>query len=229
MIVRHHLSIRYITMLQLGQFVIFSVHASLPIVFTKCDFPDFYCWVIIFHGATFFLLFSTFYRETYVKRSMTENVKKAGKNEDGIVKYAETQKERPPLLSGDAMDSWERSFVPGHGQSTELKHSLNVMWGGHHSGEDEESGPYSKIPESDVFYEKLAKEQGRPEDSSYNIYFAWRPMDQVWGFQDKRVRHHEVGVQAMTGGPIFWWNMSLNQDDFSITVNGKSYKKYRSR
>merc|ERR1712037_400860 len=78
---------RYITLAQLGQFVIFSVHASLPIVFINCDFPNICCWVIIFHGVTFFLLFSTFYRETYITKSKTESLKKAGKNRDGMVKY----------------------------------------------------------------------------------------------------------------------------------------------
>merc|ERR1712088_1305671 len=59
---------RYLTTMQLGQFVTFFIHASLPL-FIPCDFPKIFSYVILFHGAMFFLLFANFYRKTYTKKS----------------------------------------------------------------------------------------------------------------------------------------------------------------
>eukprot|EP00090_Calanus_glacialis_P001986 TRINITY_DN1148_c1_g1_i2.p1 TRINITY_DN1148_c1_g1~~TRINITY_DN1148_c1_g1_i2.p1 ORF type:complete len:291 (-),score=49.13 TRINITY_DN1148_c1_g1_i2:212-1084(-) len=58
---------RYLTTLQLGQFVTFFVHASLPL-FIECDFPKIFSYVILFHGGMFFLLFANFYIQSYVKK-----------------------------------------------------------------------------------------------------------------------------------------------------------------
>lgn len=71
--------------MQLGQFVTFFIHASLPL-FIECDFPKIFSYVILFHGAMFFLLFANFYRKTYTKKSKTGSAKKTDINGNGVVK-----------------------------------------------------------------------------------------------------------------------------------------------
>merc|ERR1712168_923133 len=58
---------RYLTKMQLIQFATFFIHASLPL-FVECDFPKFFSYVILFHGAMFFLLFANFYIQSYIKK-----------------------------------------------------------------------------------------------------------------------------------------------------------------
>jgi len=58
---------RYLTTMQLAQFATFFIHASLPL-FIECDFPKFFSYVILFHGAMFFLLFANFYIQSYVNK-----------------------------------------------------------------------------------------------------------------------------------------------------------------
>merc|ERR1711928_179120 len=79
---------RYLTTMQLGQFVTFFVHASLPL-FIECDFPKIFSYVILFHGAMFFLLFANFYRQTYTKKSKSGTAKKTDVNGNGVVKKDE--------------------------------------------------------------------------------------------------------------------------------------------
>ena len=74
---------RYLTTMQLGQFVTFFVHASLPL-FIECDFPKIFSYVILFHGAMFFLLFANFYRQTYTKKSKSGSAKKTDVNGNGV-------------------------------------------------------------------------------------------------------------------------------------------------
>merc|ERR1712215_491678 len=74
---------KYLTTMQLVQFVTFFLHASLPL-FIPCDFPKIFSYVILFHGAMFFLLFANFYRKTYTKKST--NPKKTDINGNGAVK-----------------------------------------------------------------------------------------------------------------------------------------------
>jgi len=58
---------RYLTTLQLTQFVAFFIHACFPLFF-ECDFPKIFSYVILFHGALFFLLFANFYIQAYMKK-----------------------------------------------------------------------------------------------------------------------------------------------------------------
>jgi hypothetical protein len=77
---------RYLTTMQLAQFVTFFLHASLPI-FIDCDFPKIFSYVILFHGGMFFLLFANFYRQNYSKSKADTNVtKRADINGNGAVK-----------------------------------------------------------------------------------------------------------------------------------------------
>ena len=58
---------RYITTMQLVQFATFFIHATFPI-FIDCEFPKEYSYVILFHGAMFFILFLNFYIQSYIKK-----------------------------------------------------------------------------------------------------------------------------------------------------------------
>ena len=53
--------------MQLTQFASFFIHATFPL-FIDCDFPKYYSYVILFHGAMFFAMFTNFYVQAYVKK-----------------------------------------------------------------------------------------------------------------------------------------------------------------
>jgi len=59
---------RYLTTLQLAQFVTFFTHACFPLILPNCDFPKVFSYVILFHGGMFFLLFLNFYRQAYTQK-----------------------------------------------------------------------------------------------------------------------------------------------------------------
>uniref|UniRef100_A0A8W8NF96 Elongation of very long chain fatty acids protein n=1 Tax=Magallana gigas TaxID=29159 RepID=A0A8W8NF96_MAGGI len=69
---------RYLTMLQLIQFVTGIIHAAQSLVF-KCDFPEWMHWALVVYAFTILLLFLNFYFHAYVK-SM-----KKKKHDDGSV------------------------------------------------------------------------------------------------------------------------------------------------
>merc|ERR1712107_85527 len=67
---------RYLTRLQMAQFVIFFAHAMQPL-FIECDYPKIYCWIILGHGVLYFCLFSNFYSKSYLsKKSKSEPVRR---------------------------------------------------------------------------------------------------------------------------------------------------------
>ena len=53
--------------MQLIQFATFFVHATFPLMI-DCNFPKYYSYIILFHGAMFFLMFTNFYLQAYVKK-----------------------------------------------------------------------------------------------------------------------------------------------------------------
>ncbi|XP_061180324.1 elongation of very long chain fatty acids protein 4-like isoform X2 [Saccostrea echinata] len=57
---------RYLTMLQLIQFVTGIIHAAQSLYF-KCDFPEWMHWALVFYAFTILLLFLNFYFHAYVK------------------------------------------------------------------------------------------------------------------------------------------------------------------
>ncbi|XP_023335864.1 elongation of very long chain fatty acids protein AAEL008004 [Eurytemora carolleeae] len=58
---------RYLTKLQMIQFVVFFIHALQPL-FIECDYPKIYCWIILGHGLLYFVLFTNFYIQSYIKK-----------------------------------------------------------------------------------------------------------------------------------------------------------------
>merc|ERR1712038_2070640 len=63
---------RYLTTMQLMQFATFFVHATFPL-FIDCDFPKYYSYIILFHGAMFFVMFANFYVQAYVKKGRAKS------------------------------------------------------------------------------------------------------------------------------------------------------------
>ena len=58
---------KYITSMQLVQFVTWSIHASTPL-FMDCHYPKVYVAFLLFLGAFFFTLFTNFYIQSYIKK-----------------------------------------------------------------------------------------------------------------------------------------------------------------
>ena len=59
---------KYLTKLQMVQFVVFIVHALQPL-FIDCGYPKVYAWIIMAHGVLFFVLFAQFYVQAYREKS----------------------------------------------------------------------------------------------------------------------------------------------------------------
>lgn len=57
---------RYLTALQMVQFVMVMLHA-FQLLFTECNYPKAFVWWIGMHAVMFYFLFSSFYKQTYVK------------------------------------------------------------------------------------------------------------------------------------------------------------------
>merc|ERR550517_7426 len=65
---------RYITEMQLLQFVSFSLHALIPL-FASCSYPTPAAYFIIFLGVLFFTLFTNFYIKSYTRKASLKNAK----------------------------------------------------------------------------------------------------------------------------------------------------------
>lgn len=60
---------KYITSMQLLQFVTFSIHGSLPLFNSACNYPTPAVCFILFLGGLFFTLFTNFYIQSYTKKA----------------------------------------------------------------------------------------------------------------------------------------------------------------
>jgi len=58
---------KYLTALQMVQFVLIMVHA-FQLLFIDCNYPKAFVWWIGMHAVMFFFLFNEFYKETYKRR-----------------------------------------------------------------------------------------------------------------------------------------------------------------
>lgn len=69
---------KYLTVLQMVQFIMVFIHAS-QLLFTECDYPKAFAWIILLHAVMFYFLFYNFYQQSYKKR---EDKKVAQKKKD---------------------------------------------------------------------------------------------------------------------------------------------------
>jgi len=74
---------RYITSMQLLQFVLICIHSVIPLVSTTCGYSKTYSCVLNGVGILFFVLFSNFYRQEYMKKKKNSNENKNGTTENG--------------------------------------------------------------------------------------------------------------------------------------------------
>ncbi|XP_074028417.1 very long chain fatty acid elongase AAEL008004 isoform X2 [Leptinotarsa decemlineata] len=59
---------RYLTALQMVQFVAIMIHA-FQLLFTDCNYPRAFVWWIGMHAVMFFFLFKEFYNQAYLRRN----------------------------------------------------------------------------------------------------------------------------------------------------------------
>lgn len=69
---------RYLTQLQLVQFVLIIVHAVYSISVPLCDWPKIFVYIVLINGALFFYLFFMFFLRTY----HSPKSKKDGRNQN---------------------------------------------------------------------------------------------------------------------------------------------------
>ena len=55
---------KYLTTIQMIQFIMISAHA-FQLCFIECDYPKAFVWWIGLHGVLFLILFSNFYKKSY--------------------------------------------------------------------------------------------------------------------------------------------------------------------
>ncbi|KAF2879952.1 hypothetical protein ILUMI_26221 [Ignelater luminosus] len=63
---------KYLTTLQMVQFVLVMVHA-FQLLFIDCNYPKAFVWWIGMHAIMFYFLFSDFYKQTYMKKQARKN------------------------------------------------------------------------------------------------------------------------------------------------------------
>lgn len=64
---------KYLTVLQMVQFVMVMVHA-FQLLFIDCDYPRAFVWWIGMHAVMFYFLFSDFYKQAYKKKPLKKAV-----------------------------------------------------------------------------------------------------------------------------------------------------------
>lgn len=75
---------RYLTTLQLVQFIVGMLHGVNSIV-VKCDFPEWMAWGLLVYGTTILSLFLNFYYQTYINPSKTKKQKSKKQEINGMI------------------------------------------------------------------------------------------------------------------------------------------------
>lgn len=58
---------KYLTILQLVQFMAVGIHAFQLLLYNPCQYPMTFVYVVLFHAIMFWFLFRNFYNQTYIK------------------------------------------------------------------------------------------------------------------------------------------------------------------
>jgi hypothetical protein len=74
---------KYITKLQLTQFVIVFAHMS-QLFFIECDYSRIFLWMILSYTVVFFVLFSNFYIQAYLKKAKSGKHAVNGETKNGF-------------------------------------------------------------------------------------------------------------------------------------------------
>ncbi|XP_034946031.1 elongation of very long chain fatty acids protein AAEL008004-like [Chelonus insularis] len=94
---------KYLTTLQMVQFILVMVHA-FQLLFIECDFPKPFAYWIGCHAILFFFLFRDFYVQSYTKKrardaaALKMNTKKTDKTEDNYAQNLDKSKKETGVL-----------------------------------------------------------------------------------------------------------------------------------
>lgn len=66
---------KYLTVIQMVQFVLIFTHAFQLLFVNDCKFPKIFAWFIGSHGVLFWFLFSNFYEKTYTDKTSRKDRK----------------------------------------------------------------------------------------------------------------------------------------------------------
>ncbi|XP_013784582.2 elongation of very long chain fatty acids protein AAEL008004-like [Limulus polyphemus] len=77
---------KYITIIQMVQFVLIGLHAVLPL-FLDCDFHPGFVYAILGHAVLFLILFLNFYVHSYVKKNEKDHVCGVGQDSKSFNKH----------------------------------------------------------------------------------------------------------------------------------------------
>lgn len=81
---------KFLTQLQMIQFIIATIHAAIPI-FYDCGFQPVFAYIIIFHAILFFAMFYNFYQKTYREECKMRNKSRKFIEEMAAAAAAENQ------------------------------------------------------------------------------------------------------------------------------------------
>lgn len=62
---------KYLTTLQIVQFIMVLIHASQLLFRNHCNYPIVFSYVIMGHAIMFYMLFSHFYKVTYIQKGVS--------------------------------------------------------------------------------------------------------------------------------------------------------------
>lgn len=94
---------KYLTTLQMIQFVLVMVHA-FQLLFIECDYPKAFVWWIGLHAVMFYFLFADFYQQAYKKRPRKDAAEKKNDDHNAVVQNGVCNKE---VRNGNVMTSAE--------------------------------------------------------------------------------------------------------------------------
>lgn len=127
---------RYLTTLQMVQFVLVMIHA-FQLLFIECDYPRAFVWWIGMHAVLFYFLFRDFYNQAYkksgakVKKSddngkvMANGQQKNNKNQNGTV-YPSQYKMATAYITNSG--SRHRVFIDSTGSREKWFENVIALW-----------------------------------------------------------------------------------------------------
>uniref|UniRef100_A0A182UK10 Elongation of very long chain fatty acids protein n=1 Tax=Anopheles melas TaxID=34690 RepID=A0A182UK10_9DIPT len=90
---------KYLTALQMVQFVLIMVHA-FQLLFIDCNYPKAFVWWIGMHAVMFFFLFNEFYQNTYKVQKQKRVAAAAAKKREAELLLLQQQQQQQQLQNG---------------------------------------------------------------------------------------------------------------------------------
>ncbi|XP_074109982.1 very long chain fatty acid elongase AAEL008004-like [Cotesia typhae] len=122
---------KYLTALQITQFVLIIIHA-FQLLFIKCDYPKAFAGWIGLHGILFFFLFKSFYKESYIKKTLKKLPKSVEEEKTAIVhnnnnnnNYYKYSNSRQPNKEHFTNDLKDFELINGFNNNLRLRVDIN--------------------------------------------------------------------------------------------------------